>query len=160
MDARIGLASLKRTEGATTDFAVSGPFGQDTAVGLITIPADRVVTAAGQLSSVGDGVLVTGRVEAQLDAQCARCLTDFSYPASAEFEELYVYPEQAERYADEDVWFVESGEIDLAPIIHDALILDQPPIVLCQPDCRGLCPDCGANLNDQPDHHHGSSSPA
>lgn len=154
MDAIVGLGPLRRTEGATVEFAWSGLWGETTAVGLWSIPADRTVDVDGRMTSVGDGVLVDGRAAATLDTQCARCLSVVAYPATAEFEELFVYPEHAGDYADEDVCFIADDQVDLGPVIHDCLILAQPAIVLCQPDCRGLCPLCGVNLNEQPDHRH------
>ncbi|MDR2974312.1 MAG: DUF177 domain-containing protein, partial [Propionibacteriaceae bacterium] len=102
----------------------------------------------------GDGVLVDARVETIMDAQCSRCLVEFSLPVDVEFQELYVYPEQADDYAEEDVSFIHSDAIDLEPIIRDAIIVEQPLIPLCRPDCRGLCPQCGVDLNADPDHHH------
>ena len=44
--------------------------------------------------------------------------------------------------------------IDLEPVLRDAAMLDLPFIPLCREDCAGLCPTCGVNLNDDPDHGH------
>ena len=46
------------------------------------------------------------------------------------------------------------GELDLAAWARDALALSLPAQITCRPDCAGLCAQCGANLNDDPDHHH------
>lgn len=154
MDGIISLRDLKRTAGATKDFALSEPLGDDLLVGLVRFPADEVVGAQGTLESVGDGVLVTGEASAEVNAQCSRCLTDFSYKTAAEIQELFIYRDFAEQYEDEDVSFIKDDAIDLEPVIRDVLILDQPLVVLCQPDCRGLCPVCGINLNENPDHTH------
>ena len=45
-------------------------------------------------------------------------------------------------------------ELDLEPLLRDTVVLDLPFTPLCRPDCAGLCPDCGANLNADPDHLH------
>ncbi len=47
--------------------------------------------------------------------------------------------------------------IDLEPVLRDAAMLDLPFIPLCREDCAGLCPTCGVNLNDDPDHGHGEA---
>ncbi|MDR0848522.1 MAG: YceD family protein [Propionibacteriaceae bacterium] len=154
MDGVISLRDLRRTEGATKEFALSEPVGDALEVGLVHIPSDRVVEAQGVLEAVGDGVWVDGEASAEVDAQCSRCLTDFSYTTQAEIKELFVYEDFAEQYADEDVSFVKDDAIDLEPAIRDCLILDQPLVTLCRPDCQGLCPECGANLNDEPEHSH------
>ena len=44
--------------------------------------------------------------------------------------------------------------IDLEPVLRDAVVLELPFQPLCRPDCAGLCPQCGANLNDDPGHEH------
>lgn len=44
--------------------------------------------------------------------------------------------------------------IDLEPILRDAVVLELPFTPLCRPDCAGLCPECGADLNRDPDHGH------
>jgi len=52
---------------------------------------------------------------------------------------------------------VEDGTLDVGAWARDALALALPAAVLCQPDCAGLCPDCGENLNTAgPEHHHDS----
>src|SRR3990170_2224603 len=43
--------------------------------------------------------------------------------------------------------------IDLTPLIREEVILATPLSVLCRPDCKGLCPDCGADLNERPHTH-------
>ena len=51
--------------------------------------------------------------------------------------------------------YVEHGVLDLHGWVRDALALALPPAVLCRPDCAGLCPVCGVNLNTAgPDHAH------
>jgi uncharacterized protein len=44
--------------------------------------------------------------------------------------------------------------LDVGAWAHDALAIALPAQILCRPDCRGLCPVCGASLNDDPDHAH------
>ena len=48
----------------------------------------------------------------------------------------------------------QSGELDLGAWARDALALALPGQITCRDDCRGLCPRCGANLNDDPEHAH------
>jgi len=153
-DLRVNLKSLKRTEGARQEFCVRGSLGETIQTGLAAIPSGEVITVAGSLESVGDGVLVTATVRGRGNATCSRCLAEFTFPAQASFQELFVYPEHAPAYHDEDVLFIVNEWIDLAAVVRDALILDQSPSPLCKPDCRGLCPRCGADLNTDPSHRH------
>ena len=50
--------------------------------------------------------------------------------------------------------YISDGELDLAGWARDALALTLPPQLTCRPECAGLCPQCGANLNDDPEHAH------
>lgn len=78
--------------------------------------------------------------------ECSRCLT----PVSVDRSETI-----SERYGDEeslpdDVLSYNGESIDITETVREALILSEPMQVLCRPDCKGLCPNCGANLNDGP----------
>jgi uncharacterized protein len=93
------------------------------------------------------GVLVQGTLEAKVSGECSRCLQgDVPLTLTLPIEELYVYPEDP----DADFSVPESGLLDLAPLIREEVIVQTPITVLCRPDCAGLCPECGANLNDGP----------
>lgn len=150
----ISLQRLRRTAGAKQEFVLQGSFDEPVITGLITWPSKRMADVKGLLESVGDGVLVTGRVEVEIDMQCSRCLTGFTNQADVGFQELFIYPERAQQYADEDVYLINNETIDLAQALHDVVILDQPLIMLCQPECQGLCPLCGVDLNTEPEHTH------
>jgi len=49
---------------------------------------------------------------------------------------------------------VQSELIDLEPVLRDAIVLELPFQPVCRPDCRGLCPDCGLDLNSVDEHDH------
>ena len=60
-----------------------------------------------------------------------------------------------ERYAgraiaDADAFPIEHGQIDLAPMVREDVLLGVPDAPLCRDDCPGLCPTCGADLADGP----------
>ncbi len=98
------------------------------------------------LSRNSRGVLVEGTLATQLHTDCARCLEDATIPVEIDLQELYVYPPEP------GVPFVvaDDGNLDLAPLIREEAIVSTPQIALCRPDCAGLCPNCGANLNEGP----------
>ena len=97
----------------------------------------------GQATNLGeDGVRVDVRVEATLRRECARCLRDVQLPVEAEAEETFHENGEAPLITEET--------IDLEPVIREAVVLAEPMRVLCAPDCRGLCPRCGKDLNEGP----------
>ncbi|MCI7730401.1 DUF177 domain-containing protein [Enorma burkinafasonensis] len=101
------------------------------------------------LTHTGDGVLVTGIVRAEAVGQCDLCLGPAHLDIASEIEEYYLFDEPDDPEAFEDGFDVIGPErtLDLAEAISDAVVLDTPFVVLCKPDCAGLCPTCGCNLN-------------
>lgn len=105
----------------------------------------------GLLESVLEGVLASGTVTADIHGECVRCLTDIDYTAEGSFSELFVYDDQP--FEEDDSRLV-GDLLDLETVVRDAFVLDLPTNPLCKPDCLGLCPECGFNLNDDPAHEH------
>ena len=71
-------------------------------------------------------------------------------------QELFVHDASSEAGYDDDdeVSLLQGDLIDLEPVLRDDVVLDLPFQPLCTPDCAGLCPVCGARLDDDPGHHH------
>lgn len=97
-----------------------------------------------RLSRNSHGILVQGVLDTHIVAECARCLTPTLVPVALELEELFSYPPSPETIYSVE----ETGNLDLAPLIREEAILAVPMGVLCRPDCAGLCPECGQNLNE------------
>ena len=93
-------------------------------------------------------------MRAQLLAPCDRCLTDVPFTVDAPFD-LYYAPNDAGaggteaelQERDLGIAFYEGDEIDLDELVREQLALSLPTRVLCREDCRGLCDQCGADLN-------------
>ena len=96
------------------------------------------------------------RVETALDLECGRCLEPFTLPVQSGFRYTLVpsrNPEaQKEELSDEDVSFsyYQDDLIDLDALVYEQILLQVPMKPLCAEDCRGLCPQCGANLKTAP----------
>ena len=78
--------------------------------------------------------------------QCARCLDSVSVHHSFEVSEVFSKTELNDT--DDDVTVLESGNIDLSEIVDRAFVGSIPINYLCSEDCKGLCPTCGINLNN------------
>lgn len=97
-----------------------------------------------RLSRNSRGIWVQGELQTQLTVECARCLTPFVYPVTLLLEELYSSPAAPDTaYAVDD-----AGNLDLTPLLREEAILAVPIGAVCRPDCAGLCPECGQNLNE------------
>jgi len=109
------------------------------------------------VDKMGDELFVRADVRAVVRAECARCLVECDAPLAAHFEALYV-PElqhddlgsRTARAEDESqrILYYSSGVVDLGEQIIEAVSLAIPMKPLCRDGCRGLCPHCGANLNE------------
>ena len=101
--------------------------------------------------------MAQGRVEAVVELECARCLRphritlDIRVERECSLEQI----DDPESYVERDdelppIPIVNGDEIDLGELVRQLIILHTPPRSLCRPDCKGLCPTCGADLNEGP----------
>ena len=90
------------------------------------------------------GILVVGDIEAIGSTECGRCLDDYSSTTHTSISELYTLSSSEQS----DFTIDESFMLDLAPLFRELLLVAEPIQALCCSDCKGLCVDCGANLNN------------
>jgi uncharacterized protein len=117
-----------------------------------------------RLQRTNRGILVRGELRAPLRRTCARCtdpyVEDVRVPIEEEFLpslDLATGASVAASDRDEDegtLRMTEHHEIVLDPVFHDELVLTEPMLPLCRPDCPGLCVECGEKL-DRGGHDHG-----
>lgn len=139
---RISVADLLRRPGASRVVRVTAPLPDVRGPGA-EVPADRPVSVDLTFERVPEGLVVRGTIAAHWDAVCSRCLTPVGGELQVGVADLYERePLEGETYglSDDDV-------VDLEPLIRDALLLEMPPVPLCRPDCKGLCPKCGVDHN-------------
>lgn len=105
------------------------------------------------LTNAGEGILATGLVRARVVGTCDRCLEPAEFDVAGEVDGYYLFEEPEHLAEDEDEADYElvspDNTIDLSGALVSALVMETPFVVLCREDCRGLCPVCGANLNEE-----------
>jgi len=95
------------------------------------------------LEGVPDGAVARGEVLAPWEGDCRRCLVKVTGVLRSEVLEVF------ERRPDpEQTYPVRGDELDLEPLARDAVLLELPQVPLCREGCLGLCPECGADLNE------------
>ena len=101
-----------------------------------------------------DKFRLVGRVRTQLELPCSRCLEPFRFPIDAAFDQRYLPASaaatDAEREVEEDdpeTSYYSEDKIDLNELVREQFYLVLPMKPLCTEDCRGLCAQCGTNLN-------------
>lgn len=110
-----------------------------------------------EIVSGGRGVLsVQGTVKAKVFLTCSRCASQYCEPIEAEVQERF-YPEGSRELEHEDEVGLDElcafpyteGELSLEEIARDNLLASLPYRPLCSQECRGVCPQCGQNLNEK-----------
>ena len=156
LDHRSGLVldtrDLGRRAGAMKVVQTSVKAPADLGIAVIGVPPGSPVELDLRLESVVEGVLVSGLATVQLRGECVRCLGEVSEELEIDVQELFVYPES--DATDDEASRLEGDLVDLEPLLRDGVVLDLPFQPLCREDCEGLCVECGANLNDDPQHTH------
>jgi len=101
-------------------------------------------------------IRVTGELQTRIEMVCARCLEPVIEEVHRNFDLFYQpllkgTPNEEERLKDDDteIGFFEGEGLFLADVLKEQVLLSLPMKVICQSDCRGLCPHCGANLNQE-----------
>jgi uncharacterized protein len=115
-----------------------------------------------RLANTGRGIIARGHLTTALPQTCSRCLVDTLSPVDVEFVEEALPSVDLEsgtplsHEADAEILLLDDHhELDLTGAVRDAISLAEPIVVLCRPDCRGLCLSCGIDLNAEPTHTHG-----
>jgi uncharacterized protein len=109
----------------------------------------------GRANRVGMDLRLRGEIKTALCAPCDRCLIDVVFPIEIPFDLLYSPGDPGAGHAGEhelherdlDFGVYENDEIELDELVLEQLELFLPSRVLCKDECRGLCPQCGADLN-------------
>ena len=105
---------------------------------------EALVSVRVRLESFSGGLRVRGRVEAPWHGVCRRCSAPVLGTSSVAVNERFVDA----RVDDDDAYLIDHDVVDLAPLAHDAILLDLPLAPLCRDECRGLCPHCGVDRNE------------
>jgi uncharacterized protein len=159
---RLNVAGLlKETVGAARDYTVD--VGPEAISGLLE-EGRPVAPLHGELRLMRTprSIFVRGHLETRVVVECSRCLAEVETPAEVDVEAEY-FPEvdvttgHALPAPDDDLAFTidQNHELDLHEVVRQNLLLALPMQTLCSETCRGLCPECGHNLNEGPCEHEG-----
>lgn len=121
------------------DFPVPEKLGE----GAASVAAGEPLRLDLRLEGLHDGILVSGEGDTVARGECVRCLDPVEIDVEVEFQELFAYsPDEAFDYV------VRDDQLDLEPVVRDAVVLSLPFQPVCRPDCPGLDPVTGERLPD------------
>jgi DUF177 domain-containing protein len=145
-------ALLKSIPGTTRDVIIDEP---NPRLGADITPLGSFYGSA-RLYRTQTSIVVRGDTRGQIEAECARCLEPFAVGVEVHFEEEFqpsvnittgvpLPPSE-----DEALQIDEHHVLDLSELVRQYVLTNMPLNPVCSSDCQGLCPDCGANLNEGP----------
>lgn len=144
----VPITSLRRSLGNRRHEVRSGRIGE-LRVADSRLPGDAEVEADAVLDSVDGGIEVSATIRARWEGECRRCLKPVGDILVSEVRELYrPRPPGEPLDQDEETYPLRGEMLDLRPLVRDAILLELPIAPLCRDDCAGLCPQCGADLNE------------
>ena len=143
---RLNLRDILHRPGAARSFAFSLDLSQMDFGG--SRPAVHPVQVTGTVRNMADALLLEGEAVTTLELCCDRCLKPFSQEMRVPVEVLLA--ESLENEDNDEIILLEDGEVDLEDVFTTAVVLAMDSKHLCSEDCKGLCPGCGVNLNEEP----------
>ena len=145
---------LENLEGGKGDFAhVYQPEELNPVDERVQLTEPAAVT--GKVRLAGNEVFVNGHVETRAQVECDRCLKPIDLPVSADFALEYITGAEYESSsgaaelteAEMSVSVFDGEAIDVDEVVKEQILLAVPTRMLCREDCKGICPECGTDLN-------------
>jgi DUF177 domain-containing protein len=108
----------------------------------------------GKVRLSGNEIFVNGHVETRAQVECDRCLKTVELPVTADFALEYITGDEYESSATAELTEAEMSVavfdgkgIDVDEVVKEQILLAVPTRMLCREDCKGICPECGKDLN-------------
>jgi uncharacterized protein len=144
---------LENLEGGKGDFAhVYQPDDLNPVDERISLT--QPATVSGKVRLAGNEVFVNGHVETRAQVECDRCLQPVEIPVNTDFALEYIPGSEYESggaaeltEAEMSVSVFDGQAIDVDEIVKEQIVLAVPTRMLCREDCKGICPECGADRN-------------
>ncbi len=144
----LGLSDVMHCPGASLSFSESVDLS-DLRFGTC-YPVTEPVLAAGTVRNTADVLVMTGMITTRIHGVCDRCAADFTQDVEIPIDVVLVEALSNEENEDEWVFPLQADKADLEEIVRTVFVLNMDAKLLCSPDCKGLCCQCGKNLNNGP----------
>ena len=144
----LGLSKIIDCPGQSIPFSVSVDLS-DLCYG-VSYPVSEPVLAQGTVRNTAGVLMMEGQVRTTIHGICDRCAGSFDREITFPIDVVLVTELANEENEDEWVFPLEGDSADLDDIVRTVFVLNLDSKLLCKEDCKGLCPQCGKNLNDGP----------
>ena len=145
----VNVSSIIKETGAKIDIEGQVSMSDTEFLGEYRFKTPLIVS--GSISNNGKSLVLRANAEGQMITACARCMKEITIPVSFEIEEGLLKKGSVtdeELEGDEDAVVFTDDDVLMDDIVRDNFIMKVPGKYLCSEDCRGLCPVCGADLNE------------
>lgn len=160
---------LPRRAGEFREYSLIITLPESLGIPMLAVPQGENLAVDLRITSVDEGIFVSGQVSSVAHGECTRCLDPVHFEIDQMFNQLYEYEEKAERIKknakpddeeDEEILFLVGDFVNLEIPLRDAIVLALPSNPLCNEECAGLCAGCGGKWATLPaDHSHQSTDP-
>lgn len=135
---KVDLSSIRETGGAAVQFQGVQELASEPQLGLnYTGPLE----ITGSITNTGNGFLVTANLKYSYNGNCSRCLD------SVQGTQEVTLAEEFEPENNDSLLTIKGDKLDLTDYLAEQVLLNLPMKLICKPECRGFCAECGVNLN-------------
>lgn len=112
---------------------------------------EKLISSDIEVNKIGEKFIVKGEIKTVMDLECSRCLEKFKYNINANFKLIYI-KDKISKYGEinkeemDEITFTEDI-LNVDDDVRQTIILEIPMKPVCKETCKGLCPNCGKNLN-------------
>ncbi len=139
----VNISDIVRVNGASVELDFKeAPSDKEPAQGCLL---DEKLSFTGTLTNSNGILQLDGHLKAVYRSECYRCLGAVSKVMALKIKENFINSADADET---DMYPFEGKELDIGKVLNDNIILSLPMTQLCSNDCKGLCNECGANLNE------------
>ena len=167
----VSVAQVASRPGQSKEIDATFPAPSGIGDEIVGVDEGADVSVVGSFDSIVDGLILNARISAPVHAECTRCLKPIQRDWTVNVTSFFPYEDKSaagkggkagkngkEEEVDkaEDTYPLLDGGAwaDLEALLRDTLVEELPLQPLCKPDCKGLCSQCGIDLNENPDHQH------
>lgn len=173
----VSVAQVASRPGQSKEIDATFPAPSGIGDEIVGVDEGADVSVVGSFDSIVDGLILNARISAPVHAECTRCLKPIQRDWTVNVTSFFPYEDKSaagkggkagkngkeeevdiiagEDEAEDTYTLLDGGAwADLEALLRDTLVEELPLQPLCKPDCKGLCSQCGIDLNENPDHQH------
>lgn len=140
---KIDISQISKVDGSSLDLDLSENL-EDLSSAINGVDLTKPVSFKGKLTNISGILKLDGHIHIEYSAKCSRCLKDLDSQMSIKVQDSFV---NGDKLTDGDSYTYEGNRVSIDKALKDNIVLNLPVRQLCKDECRGLCSNCGSDLN-------------